>query len=192
MWRISLGSWWPNCQKEKRAAKSQHPGSRSPGAPSRNVARLSVFDVEPGNINTVVNFADVLILIKAFQGETYPFGPADPDGHYPYSILERSGNAGGRTVRLPHYDGLTSVLRPSSAKNTGRTRSVSIVDVTTPPMTTVAGGRGTSAPAPMLKAIGTDRRLATKPVISTGRRRVIMQKVVSNAGEFEKTARVPW
>ncbi len=44
---------------------------------------LSVSDVGPGNINTVVNFANVFILIKAFQGETYPFGPADPDGNCP-------------------------------------------------------------------------------------------------------------
>ena len=52
-------------------------------APTGNVAHLSVPDVEPGNINTVVNFADVLILIKAFQGEVYPFGPADSDGNCP-------------------------------------------------------------------------------------------------------------
>lgn len=52
-------------------------------APSGNVAHLSVPDVVPGNINTVVNFDDVLILIKAFQGETYPFGPADSDGNCP-------------------------------------------------------------------------------------------------------------
>ena len=47
------------------------------------IAHLSVADVEPGNINTVVNFADVLILIRAFQGEVYPFGPANADGNCP-------------------------------------------------------------------------------------------------------------
>ena len=41
-----------------------------------------------------------------------------------------------------------------------------------PPMTTVASGRWTSAPAPTLKAIGTKPRLATSAVISTGRKRV--------------------
>ena len=51
--------------------------------PGSNIAHLSVVDVEPGNINTVVNIADVFILIKAFQGEVYPFGPADADGNCP-------------------------------------------------------------------------------------------------------------
>ena len=43
----------------------------------------------------------------------------------------------------------------------------------TPPMTTVAKGRWTSAPIPVLKAIGRNPRLATSAVINTGRRRVI-------------------
>ena len=51
--------------------------------PGSTIAHLSVADVEPGNINTVVNFADVLILIKAFQGDVYPFGPADVNGNCP-------------------------------------------------------------------------------------------------------------
>ena len=51
-----------------------------PGSP---VAHVSVSDVEPGNINTVVNIADVFQLIRAFQTEAYPFGPADGDGHCP-------------------------------------------------------------------------------------------------------------
>ncbi|MCH8147720.1 MAG: S8 family serine peptidase, partial [Planctomycetes bacterium] len=51
-----------------------------PGSP---VAHVSIPDVEPGNINIVVNFADVLLLIKAFQGEPYPLGPADADGNCP-------------------------------------------------------------------------------------------------------------
>jgi len=52
-------------------------------APVGNIAHLSVPDVEPGNINTVVNFADVLLLVLAFKGEMYPFGPADADGNCP-------------------------------------------------------------------------------------------------------------
>jgi len=50
---------------------------------------------------------------------------------------------------------------------------VSIVLLITPPMTTVASGRWTSAPTPVLRAIGMKPRLATSAVISTGRRRVI-------------------
>ncbi len=37
-----------------------------------------------------------------------------------------------------------------------------------PPITTVASGRCTSAPTPVLNAIGTKPRLATRAVISTG------------------------
>ena len=40
-------------------------------------------------------------------------------------------------------------------------------------MTTVASGRWTSAPAPWEKAIGTNPRLATSPVIRIGRSRAI-------------------
>ena len=51
--------------------------------PGSNIAHLSVVDVEPGNINTIVNIADVFILIRAFQGNPYPYGPADADGNCP-------------------------------------------------------------------------------------------------------------
>jgi len=56
-----------------------------------------------------------------------------------------------------------------------RTRNTSS-DITiapiTPPMTTVASGRWTSAPTPVLNAIGRKPKLATSVVMSTGRRRV--------------------
>ena len=52
-------------------------------APVGNVAHLSVADVDPGDINTVVNFNDVFIVILAFQGNQYPFGPANADGNCP-------------------------------------------------------------------------------------------------------------
>ena len=55
------------------------PGPIPPG----NVAHLSWADVDAGNINSVVNIADVQFLIKAFQGEPYPFGPANADGNCP-------------------------------------------------------------------------------------------------------------
>ncbi len=41
--------------------------------------------------------------------------------------------------------------------------------MTSPPITTVASGRWTSAPAVVDKAIGTNPRLATRAVIDTGR-----------------------
>jgi hypothetical protein len=52
------------------------------------------------------------------------------------------------------------------------TRSVKRVLLMIPPITTVARGRCTSAPTPLLKAIGRKPRLATRAVMSTGRRRV--------------------
>ena len=45
---------------------------------------------------------------------------------------------------------------------------VSSVDVVMPPMTTLARGRCTSAPAPWERAIGTKPRAATRAVIITG------------------------
>ena len=47
-----------------------------------------------------------------------------------------------------------------------------MVDEMTPPMTTVASGRCTSAPAPVAIAIGTNPSEATRAVINTGRSRV--------------------
>ena len=47
-----------------------------------------------------------------------------------------------------------------------------MVDVTSPPMTTVARGRWTSAPALVASAIGTNPKEATIAVINTGRSRV--------------------
>ena len=63
-------------------------------------------------------------------------------------------------------------LRPSSHWYTaGNTSRVSSVDVINPPMTTVASGLWTSAPAPVEMAIGIKPRLATRAVIKTGARR---------------------
>ena len=61
----------------------------------------------------------------------------------------------------------------------GNTKRVNAVDVTSPPITTVAKGRCTSAPAPEDNAIGTKPRLATSAVMSTGRRRVCRTCTVS-------------
>ena len=54
----------------------------------------------------------------------------------------------------------------------GRTKSVSNVANINPPITTVAKGRCTSAPAPLLSAIGIKPREATAAVINTGRKRL--------------------
>ena len=51
----------------------------------------------------------------------------------------------------------------------GSTKSVKKVAMSKPPITTVANGRCTSAPAPLLMAIGKKPSEATKAVISTGR-----------------------
>ena len=61
--------------------------------------------------------------------------------------------------------------RRNRTYSTGSTSSVSSVDERMPPMTTVASGRCTSAPAPVASAIGTKPSEATSAVISTGRRR---------------------
>lgn len=47
------------------------------------VAHLSVADMHPGDINLVVNFDDVFIVLQAFVGDPYPFGPADAEGSCP-------------------------------------------------------------------------------------------------------------
>ena len=51
------------------------------------------------------------------------------------------------------------------------TISVKTVDTINPPITTVASGRCTSAPAEVATAIGTNPNEATKPVRNTGRKR---------------------
>ena len=50
----------------------------------------------------------------------------------------------------------------------GKTTNVKSVDEITPPTTTVASGRCTSAPMPVFNAIGINPKLATKAVIKTG------------------------
>ena len=54
----------------------------------------------------------------------------------------------------------------------GNTSKVSRVAVISPPITTVASGRCTSAPAPVLIAIGKKPSEATEAVINTGLGRV--------------------
>ena len=46
---------------------------------NRNATHVSVTDLHPRVVNRVVNFDDVFVSIKAFQGYHYPFGcPDDP------------------------------------------------------------------------------------------------------------------
>ena len=56
------------------------------------------------------------------------------------------------------------------------------MDVTSPPMTTVASGRCTSAPVPCESATGMNPRLATSAVMSTGRRRSRAPSAAATAG----------
>ncbi len=58
--------------------------------------------------------------------------------------------------------------------NTGNTNNVSSVATSSPPITTVASGRCTSAPAPLLSAIGRKPSEATAAVMSTGRSLVLV------------------
>ena len=60
-----------------------------------------------------------------------------------------------------------------------------------PPITTVASGRCTSAPAPTLNAIGTKPRLATSAVISTGRRRVSAPSRIASSSGLPSSRRLP-
>lgn len=55
------------------------PGPIPPGT----VAHLSWADVGGADTNSVVNIDDVLFLVMAFQGDQYPFGPANADGNCP-------------------------------------------------------------------------------------------------------------
>lgn len=64
--------------------------------------------------------------------------------------------------------------------NIGRTNNVSNVAVTSPPITTVANGRCTSDPGPVLTAIGMKPKLATKAVMSTGLKRLAAPLTVDN------------
>ena len=60
---------------------------------------------------------------------------------------------------------------------------MSSVDEITPPMTTVASGRCTSAPTPVLSAIGTKPSAATAAVMSTGRsRESAASRIASSSG----------
>ena len=54
----------------------------------------------------------------------------------------------------------------------GKTNSPSAVEETIPPMTTVASGRCTSAPAWVEIAIGMNPNAATSAVVTTGRKTV--------------------
>ena len=61
--------------------------------------------------------------------------------------------------------------------NKGSTNRVRNVAVTKPPITTVANGFCTSAPALLLKAIGRNPKLATVAVIKTGRKRILVPSI---------------
>ena len=66
-----------------------------------------------------------------------------------------------------HY--LRGFIFSNKIYNMGKTKSVRKVAIINPPITTVANGRCTSAPEPLLNAIGKKPRDATNAVIKTGR-----------------------
>ncbi len=70
---------WVAAIKMFQGAQVEPPGRIPPG----NIAHLAVADVDPGDVNTIVNFNDVFTVVLAFQGDMYPFGPADADGNCP-------------------------------------------------------------------------------------------------------------
>ncbi len=65
--------------------------------------------------------------------------------------------------------GFTILLFSIIKYKMGNTKRVKKVAINKPPITTVANGRCTSAPEPLLRAIGKKPKLATKAVINTGR-----------------------
>ena len=62
------------------------------------------------------------------------------------------------------------------AYSTGNMTSVSMVEVKSPPITTVANGRCTSAPADPLTAMGRKPSMAAAAVSMIGRRRSIVPR----------------
>ena len=66
----------------------------------------------------------------------------------------------------------------------GNTNKVKKVAISKPPITTVANGRCTSAPSPWLNAIGKKPSDATKAVINTGRRRILVPCVTIRFKSF--------
>ena len=67
---------------------------------------------------------------------------------------------------------LLRALFSTHSYKAGSKIKVKNVELNTPPITTVANGLCTSAPALLASAIGTNPKLATSAVISTGRNRV--------------------
>ncbi|MNS85825.1 hypothetical protein D3C86_1480950 [compost metagenome] len=82
-----------------------------------------------------------------------------------------SSNAVVTDLIIP-FLGLTFELKMIYRR--GRTNKVSKVAVTKPPITTVASGFCTSAPALVLMAMGRKPREATIAVINTGRKRAMV------------------
>jgi len=72
---------------------------------------------------------------------------------------------------IENYRQASISFRPNRIYSVGRTNSVSSVAEISPPITTVASGFWTSAPAPSPSAIGKNPNEATSAVMTTGRRR---------------------
>ena len=77
-------------------------------------------------------------------------------------------------ITVTGYFFLSGFILSNHTYNTGNTSKVSKVAETKPPITTVANGRCTSAPAPLLNAMGKNPSEATAAVINTGRKRILV------------------
>ena len=144
----------------------------------------------PGEMVVIVSSVEGLAKGDIIDGQGNLFKKAEPPAP-PYGnaiqILEQEKQNLQNTINLIVENELpdsfvmedTSIGRAgfSGQRNTTKTTLSTRIDMTmalrTPPITTVAKGLCTSAPMPVLNAIGRKPRLATKVVISTGRNRVM-------------------
>ena len=90
---------------------------------------------------------------------------------------------------------LIFLLDENRTYNNGKTNRVKKVAVSKPPITTVANGFCTSAPAPCESAIGKNPNDATVAVINTGRKRILvpsfMRWIMSVIPSFSNWLKVP-
>lgn len=110
--------------------------------------------------------------------------------HWESAILRAPGDAVAYSVSSGPPTGPGAEFFRNNTQSAGSTSKVSMVDETMPPMTTVASGRCTSAPAPVATAIGTKSSEATSAVMSTGRntRRDFFSKLLTRSNVEEALA----
>src|SRR5690606_37110995 len=97
--------------------------------------------------------------------------------------LTNSNNTGVIVFILLFFGGLW--LRINTRYNRGNTNNVNAVAEINPPITTVAKGFCTSAPALVLNAIGKKPKLATDAVINTGLSLVFAPSIILGIMSFQ-------